>query len=385
MFPWKTIEVAEHQKALVFKHSQFHSVLKAGRHKIPRYGKSTKVEVFDLSDRTFTHKHAKLLMHQHNDVLAEHIEVIDLQDEQVGLLYCDNKLIDIIAPGSFRTYWKGLEDIHVKTINIEENYEIKKPLLNLLTRGKISQTVLRQSLIYYEVPDEHVGLLFVNGKYEKILQPGAYGYWVFNRSVNVTLMDLRTQSLDINGQDILTKDHVSIRLNLSCHYQIDNPEVTALKVKQVENFIYRDIQLKLRESVSTHTLDELLADKNLLNQTIMTQAKKDLAELGIQIKAIGVKDIILPGDMKSILNQVVEAQKQAEANLIKRKEETQAMRSMHNTAKLMENNPLILRLKELEALEKITEKVGSLSVYNGLEGVMKDLVSLKSSSSSTKI
>ena len=92
------------------------------------------------------------------------------------------------------------------------------------------------------------------------------------------------------------------------------------------------------------------------------------------MRSVGVKDVILPGEMKTILNQVVEAEKVAQANLIRRREETAATRSLLNTARLMEENPTLLRLKELETLEKVTEKVGSLTVYGGLEGVLKDMV-----------
>jgi regulator of protease activity HflC (stomatin/prohibitin superfamily) len=86
----------------------------------------------------------------------------------------------------------------------------------------------------------------------------------------------------------------------------------------------------------------------------------------------------LPGDMKVILNQVVEAQKEAEANLIRRREETQAMRSLHNTAKMMENNPTLLRLKELEALEQVTQRIDKISVFNGLDGLLNDFVKMRS-------
>jgi hypothetical protein len=78
--------------------------------------------------------------------------------------------------------------------------------------------------------------------------------------------------------------------------------------------------------------------------------------------------------MKTILNQVVEAEKVAQANLIRRREETAATRSLLNTARLMEENPTLMRLKELETLEKVTEKIGTLTVYNGLDGVLKNLV-----------
>ena len=69
-----------------------------------------------------------------------------------------------------------------------------------------------------------------------------------------------------------------------------------------------------------------------------------------------------------------QAEKAAQANVIKRREETAATRSLLNTAKLMEENPLLLRLKELETLEKVTERIGSLHVFGGLEGVLNGLV-----------
>ena len=94
------------------------------------------------------------------------------------------------------------------------------------------------------------------------------------------------------------------------------------------------------------------------------------------LASVGVKDVILPGDMKDILNQVVQAEKAAQANIIKRREETAATRALLNTARLMGENPILLRLKELEALEKVTEKVDKLTVFGGLEGVLQDVVKI---------
>lgn len=84
----------------------------------------------------------------------------------------------------------------------------------------------------------------------------------------------------------------------------------------------------------------------------------------------------MAGEFIEILNQVVQAQKAAEANLIKHREETAATRSLMNTARMMENNPTLLRLKELEALEKVADRIDHISVYGGLEGVMQNLVTL---------
>ena len=129
--------------------------------------------------------------------------------------------------------------------------------------------------------------------------------------------------------------------------------------------------------MGTCTLDDLLARKEELNDTIERQVRGRVAAYGLQLESIGVKDIILPGEMKAILNRVVEAEKEAQANLIRRREETAATRSLHNTAKMLEQSPVLLRLKELEALEKVSEHIDQLTVFGGLDGVLGQLVRIR--------
>jgi len=99
--------------------------------------------------------------------------------------------------------------------------------------------------------------------------------------------------------------------------------------------------------------------------------------LGVSVDELGVKDVILPGEIRELINKVVEAERTAKANLIRRQEETAATRSLANTAKLMEDNKLLLRLKELESLEKLVEKVGRIDLHasqgQGLEAILKSL------------
>ena len=156
-----------------------------------------------------------------------------------------------------------------------------------------------------------------------------------------------------------------------------DPKQAVTEISDYEDFLYKELQFGLRESVGTKTLDEILANKEELGPVIDRQVQERVGSYGLEVKSIGVKDIILPGEMKTILNQVVEAEKQAEANLIRRREETAATRSLHNTAKMLERSPTLLRLKELETLEKITEKVDKLTVFDGLDGVLHELVKLR--------
>jgi regulator of protease activity HflC (stomatin/prohibitin superfamily) len=228
------------------------------------------------------------------------------------------------------------------------------------------------------IPERHSGFLEVDGEKASTLKTGSYVWWKFNRSLKVKQIDGRLQNMEVNGQEILTKDRVSLRVNLSATWQVYDAQKVSAELADHADYLYRELQLALRAIVSTQTLDELLADKNKLNQQILHIVTSKVDEYGIELKSVGARDIILPGEMKTILTQVVEAEKKAEANLIKRREETQATRSLHNTAKVMEGNPVLLRLKELEVLEKITSHINTLNVYGGLDGVMNDMVKIPS-------
>lgn len=375
---WKTFNVADHQRVFIYQRGQFKQVLMPGAHRVSKLEGSITHEVFDVADIIFQHEKEVFLFSHYEEVLSEYLEQHKISDTEVGLFYRDDRLVDILPPDSRLTVWKGAERVRIDRIDISKDYRVDEQLATRLARNTRlnSQRALAASLIYTEVADQHVGLLIVNGKLEQALAPGCYGFWRYNRSIEVKLFDLRLQVIEVSGQEILTKDRVSLRINLTGSYTINDAQCLASKVKDHASFIYRELQLSLRETVGTQSLDVLLADKDALNAAINDSTRLKLADYGITLESVGVKDIILPGEMKLILNQVVQAQKEAEANVVKRREETQAMRSLHNTAKMMENNSVLLRLKELESLEKVTERIGNISVYGGLDGVLNDLVKI---------
>jgi regulator of protease activity HflC (stomatin/prohibitin superfamily) len=372
----KKIDVADNQRAFLFKKNRFAAVLEPGRYHYFDLLKNTRIELFDMTQLELTHSLAKLLVSTFSAQTEGYLDAYQLSDHQLGLLYQDGQLVDIVVPASFKVYWKGPSKLEFRKLDIKDDFALSAELLSLLGRGhKPELNQKAAAAIYYtEVKDNHIGLLIVNGKQQAVLEPGSYGFWKFHRNIAVKHIDLRLQNLEVTGQEILTKDRVSLRLNLSAAYKISDPVLAQAKLADFSDYLYREFQLQLREAVGTKTLDQLLNDKDSLNQVIASGIARRVSEFGITVKSVGVRDIILPGDMKTILNQVVEAEKAAEANLIKRREETAATRSLHNTAKVMEGNPTLMRLKELEVLEKITDRIGNINVYSGLDGVMKDLV-----------
>ena len=139
--------------------------------------------------------------------------------------------------------------------------------------------------------------------------------------------------------------------------------------------IYREAQLALRAVVGTKTLDTLLEERDAVADELRGLVAPRLEAIGLELVNLGIRDVILPGDMKVLLNKVIEAQKAAEANLITRREETAAIRSQLNAARILESNPTLMRLRELEALEKVTEKA-NLTVVLGDGGLADKVVKL---------
>ena len=231
------------------------------------------------------------------------------------------------------------------------------------------------------VENHEAGLLYVEGRLVERLAPGRHAYWTVNRKVEVKRVDLRPQAVEITAQEMLTKDRIALRVTLTALRRIVDPERAVSAVVDVDGWLYRLVQFAIREAVAARTLDEVLSAKSVLDQELRAFVRERLSETGIEVTELGVKDVILPGEIRELVNKVVEAERTAKANLIRRQEETAATRSLLNTAKLMEDNPLLLRLKELESLERLVEKVGRIDLHagegQGLDALLSKLVRLK--------
>lgn len=372
--------IPEAHRGLLFKDEQFVALLDTGVHEFWDLKNQYKVQQVAATSATNNPVSEPVLnlADAYPERFAEQIQRWETGEQEVGLLYQDNVLKDIKPPAQRGAYWCGQRAIEVRKINIAEEMRVPKALASQLVTAKDAtlRSAAQAAIVTSTVSEGFVGFLEVDGVQQEVLKTGMHVWWQFNHAIKVLQLDTRLQNMEVNGQEILTKDRVGLRINLSALWQITDAQLVKSTLLDPKDYLYRELQLALRAVVSTQTLDELLADKNLLNQTIQSMVAEKITVYGLELKTVGARDIILPGEMKAILAQVVEAEKKAEANLIRRREETQETRSLHNTAKVMEGNPVLLRLKELEILEKITGRVQHLNVYGGLDSVMNDLVKL---------
>lgn len=338
---------------LVYRHGDLIDVLKSGKHYTT--GWSDKVKVYNAY-------HPFPATQIDVDVLLEHpkfklmVDVVEVRDNEIALRFDNGFYKGILKTGRY-IFWNGYVDYEFKMLDISSTRLIQNEHINKLQDIGITNLVKM-----FHVEEYEKGLLFVDGNFIRTLTSGRYRFWKNKTPIEVVKVDTRKQQMEVSGQEILTKDKASIRVSFFVHFQVKDVQKAILENKDYKEQLYMLMQFALREFIGTLTLDELLEKKNEIGQYVMSKTEQKARELGVELQHAGIRDIILPGDVKEIMNQVLVAQKRAQANIITRREETASTRSLLNTAKLMEDNAMLFKLKEMEYMEKIAEKIGEVTV-----------------------
>lgn len=297
--------------------------------------------------------------------MQNYLEIIQVADDELVLVFEHNNFQKVLTPGVY-AFWKNKHNFRFQKVSLA-HYSIKEVAKVILEKAQLNLYVRNYRIESYEK-----GLLFVDGRFVEMLEPGNYFWWKNNQIITLAKGDTRKQTLEVLGQEILTKDKVQLRLNFAIQFQIVDFIKAYVETKEFEKQLYVMVQMALRTLVGTLTFDELMDHKNQIAMVVLQEIVSKADQLGIQISDSGFKDVILPGEIRDIMNHVLIAEKRAQANSIMRREETAATRSLLNTAKLMEENQMLYKLKEMEYIEKIAEKINTISV-SGSNNVVSEL------------
>lgn len=417
--------ISQSEIGFYFKNGFFDSILESGKY----YVSEGNVEIFNLFEK-FEPKKIDIKIALTKSIIAQNLQVVQIKETEIGIRIENGKLKEILKAGS-HVYWKNTTDfsrfeiynlqmqIDPKIIDlntfleieelksITEYVEVKDNEIcfhnqdgffrEIFRAGKFAfwKTLTKHSFQIFDITEPFVpeninkslffrpdfasfvqifvvesfetGLLFINKNFETLLKPGIYFFWKKSKDIKIEKVDTRQQQIEINGQEIMSKDKVTLRFNFVCQFKIVDAKKIILEIKNYTNELYIMLQLVLREYVGGFTLDEILLKKQEIGEYITSNLKEKTITMGIDLIFAGVKDVILPGEIKEILNQVLIAEKKAQANVIMRREETASTRSLLNTAKLMEENEILYKLKELEYVERISEKITQISISGGTQ------------------
>ncbi len=349
-------EVAEHRGIVVYVNGRFHDAHGPGLHGYWKSGLKVTALPFALPWLGLPEPELKQL--RQSGALDEKVAYVDVSDTERALVWFNGRFSGILGPGSYG-YWKEGYNARIQRLDASDPRLVREDF-EVITRHADAERFID----VHNIGDGEVAVLYLGGQFEEVLEAGRYAFWKGVGSVRLYPYNLREKVLDVSGQEIMTADKVTLRLNAVLSYRIADVRKVAETVADPEQAIYRELQLIVRAEVGGRSLDQLLADKTAVANEAYQAIRQKAAQYGLEVLGLGIRDVILPGDMKSLLNQVIEAEKAAQANIIKRREETAALRSQINSARLIEQNPTLLRLRELESLEKITEKA-ELKIFVG--------------------
>lgn len=278
-----------------------------------------------------------------------------------GVLFKDGVPVAFLRPGVHR-YWTVDASVQLSV------FDVTQPLPEM--SAELERLIPSNEYIDVTVLAYQMGLRYEQGRFVSVLPPGRYKLWTHpGAKAEIGVVDMRRQEVTIAGQELMTRDKVTLRLTLTAEYAVSDPVVVATKVQNLRDSVYTAAQLAAREYVAGVTLDQLLEGRDEMTRFMERRVTACTTALGVKIEHVGVKDVVLPGEMKALFNRVIEAEKEAAANVILRREETAATRSLANTAKVMEANPVLLRLKELEAMKEIAQHIQEVKVVVGADGL----------------
>jgi len=263
----------------------------------------------------------------------------------------------------------------------------------------------------------HRGLQYEDGVLKRILEPGRYEVprqikFAFYRTpkMEIVLVDVRERELTIKGQEILTADKVAIRVSIIVQWRVSDPAAAMHVVVSFEERLYSDVQLAARRSLATMTLEDILTNRNQLSNDILRDVKEAATGYGVTIFRADVKDLVFPGNLQEIMNRVLAAERNSQAQLVEartkaevQKIEAQARAETHKTetaarteallmaaqtdaetqktrtaseidalrereaaAKAYASHPALLRLQELETLRELA-KTATARIYIGFD------------------
>ena len=360
----RKIIIHENQKGFLFKNGKYIKLLDAGKYHL--FG-DREIELSGLGQHIVSSR-CSLETLLADQAVAERVTVVEVGDEELALHYVNGKFASVLGFGK-HAFWSVVDRHEFKIV------DISTPEVDASIPSYIFSKIPR---IYYtkvEVAEYQKARLYFDQKLVRILDAGTYYFWKTATKVDVELVDTRLTQMSITGQEILTADKVSIRINFVCNYRVTDCVKIITEIDDFVEQMHVAAQLALRDYVGKHKLDELLENKEQMSALVFAQLKTKEKELFVEITDAGVKDIILPGEIREIMNTVLVAEKRAQANVITRREEVASTRSLLNTAKLMDENRTLYKLKELEYLERICENVGNISL-GGSGDILSQLAAL---------
>lgn len=203
-------------------------------------------------------------------------------------------------------------------------------------------------------------VVFRLGRYEATRGPGVY--WNIPIVERQRKIDLRTTTVDVERQETITRDSVTVRINAVLFYRVDAPERAIVAVADYRMAVYQTALTALRNVIGQHDLDEVLRERDKINAQIATIVDKATDPWGIKVEAVEMKDVEIPSGMQRAMAREAEAMREKRARLIKADAEFEASLKLGQAADEIAHNPIALELRRLQTISEVGSENSSTLV-----------------------
>jgi hypothetical protein len=285
--------VRKHERGILLRNGDFERFLAPAVYRFVDPRRRLEVERFDLTQPAFEHRLVDYLVRCQPEAVEDHFLTVETGAGQIAVIYRNGHPWTFVGPERRALFWKGVVRVTAELIDVATNLLVPRRIAQscITERQARRSSPFDAAILVREVPEAHVGLLFIDGQLVRELSPGVHAFWKIGRNLRVELVDLRVKALEVGEQELLTKDKESLRVHLNASYRFSDVQLTMRNVRDPVDYLYKEIQLGLRSAVANRSLEALLEHKGSLDSDVFARVHDKLAALGIDLTEIGVNEL----------------------------------------------------------------------------------------------
>ncbi len=386
------VEIADYNIALYYKSGVYEKVLTSGTCAASKKYYRNTFQKVDLREAIIYDEVMEKIFDSDPEFIHD-FDIKKVREKELLLWYQDGLFKGHCLVGSY-LFWNKMKDNYFEIVDLNTGIEIDEKYFGILDRmdGVYSK---------FEIKDYEAGLLLIDNQYRKTLKSGIYCFWNGSQKIEVYPVDLRIKQLDMQGEEILTKDRAMLRFNFIAQYRVVDPITNYKEINNLENQIYILIQMALREYVATQNLEQLLGNRHEIGEYVLEKVKKEERKYGIELLDSGIKDIISSDSTSGIINvNTIREEQNKIAEEVKGKSliiipdepvvftEEPVEETVEAVEEQIESNDIlpdneelsepeeeksVQRMEEDEYIEKIAEKVAEKMEKNENSNILEEL------------
>jgi hypothetical protein len=286
--------VRKHERGLLFRNGDFQRFLAPAVYRFFDPRKRLDVERFDLTHARFEHPLLDYLVRWHPESVEDLFLRVETVADQVAVVYRNGHPWTMVGPDERVLFWKGVLQLKAELVDIAHDIAVAPRLVRAVVTALQARrsSPFESAVLVREVPEAHVGLLYVDGQLVRELSPGLHGFWRYGRHVSVELVDLRVKALQVAEHELITKDQACLRVYLAANYRFTDAPLTVRSVRDPMALLDSEIRQGLRTAVATRSLEAVLEDKAGVDQDVFRRVRDKFATLGIDVRDIGVNELV---------------------------------------------------------------------------------------------